>query len=284
MWGIGIHLVGFMLMMAPLQTGKNRWKGSCDMKGRVAIVTGGASGIGKGIAEVLLREGCKVMIADWNEQLGEQTIRELPIDQEYIGFIRTDVSKEDDIQNVIEGTLRRWGALDILVNNVGTHYYRDIEDVTIEDWDKVLSTDLRGHFLFAQKVLPHMKAKRSGTIVNIASIHALQTLKQFTVYAAVKGGVVAMSRGMALECAPYGIRVNTVLPGMTRNSGIEERKKQTSPEQRERNERDIAINIPLGRIAEAVEIGEAVAFLASDRASFITGSSLVVDGGESSHL
>jgi NAD(P)-dependent dehydrogenase (short-subunit alcohol dehydrogenase family) len=254
------------------------------MNGRVAIVTGGASGIGKGIAEVLLREGCKVMIADWNEQLGEQTIRDLTDDQERIGFIRTDVSKAADIQNVIDGTLERWTTLDILVNNVGTHYYRNMEDITIEEWDKVLGTDLRGHFLFAQKVLPHMKAQRSGSIVNIASIHALQTSKQFTVYAAAKGGIVAMSRGMALECASYGIRVNTVLPGMTRNSGVEERFKKTSPEQRESKERDMAFNIPLGRIAEAVEIGEAVAFLASDRASFITGSSLVVDGGESSHL
>jgi NAD(P)-dependent dehydrogenase (short-subunit alcohol dehydrogenase family) len=254
------------------------------MKGKVAIVTGGASGIGKGIAEVLLREGCKVMIADWNEQLGEQTIRVLKDDQESIGFIRTDVSKEAEIQNVIDGTLERWGALDILVNNVGTHYHREIEDVTIQDWDKVLSTDLRGHFLFVQKVLPHMKAKRSGSIVNIASIHAMQTLKHFTVYAAAKGGIIAMSRGMALEIAPYGIRVNTVLPGMTRNSEIEEKLKKIPPEQMESIERDMAINIPLGRIAEAVEIGEVVAFLASSRASFITGSSFVVDGGESSHL
>jgi NAD(P)-dependent dehydrogenase (short-subunit alcohol dehydrogenase family) len=255
-----------------------------DMNGRVAIVTGGASGIGRGIVEVLLREGCKIMIADWNEQLGEQTIRDLTVDPERIAFIRTDVSKEADIQNVIDGTLERWGALHILVNNVGTHYYRNMENVTIEDWDKVLGTDLRGHFLFVQKVLPHMKAKGSGSIINIASIHALQTSKQCTVYAAVKGGIVAMSRGMALECAPYGIRVNTVLPGMTRNSGVEERLQKMPSEQRESKEREMAFNIPLGRIAEAVEIGEAVAFLASDRASFITGSSLVVDGGESSHL
>jgi glucose 1-dehydrogenase len=254
------------------------------MNGRVAIVTGGASGIGKGIAEVLLREGCKVMIADWNEQQGEQTSRDITVDQERIGFIRTDVSNEADIQNVIDGTLARWKTVDILVNNVGTHYYRNMEDVTIEAWDKVLGTDLRGHFLFVQKILPHMKAKRSGSIINIASIHALQTSKKFTVYAAAKGGIVSMSRGMALECASYGIRVNTVLPGMTRNSGVEERLKNTSPEQRESKEKEMALNIPLGRIAEATEIGEAVAFLASDRASFITGSSLVVDGGESSHL
>ncbi|QGQ95950.1 SDR family oxidoreductase [Paenibacillus psychroresistens] len=254
------------------------------MIGKVAIVTGGASGIGRGIVEVLLREGCKVMIADWNEQLGEQTVRELSVNEDHITFIRTDVSKADDIQNVIDRTLERWGVLDILVNNVGTHYYRNIENVTLDEWDKVIGTDLRGHFLFVQKVLPHMKAKRSGAIVNIASVHALQTAKLFTVYAAIKGGIVAMSRAMALECAPFGIRVNSVLPGMTRNNGVEERLNKLSPELRESKERDMAFNIPLGRIAEAVEIGEAVAFLASNRASFITGSSLVVDGGESSHL
>ncbi|MDF2836519.1 MAG: family oxidoreductase [Paenibacillus sp.] len=254
------------------------------MHNRVAVVTGAAGGIGKGIAEVLLREGCRVVIADWNEELGRQTAEKLTEDKNRILFLRTDVANPQDIQRVMDESLARWGAIDVWVNNVGTHYYRKIEQVAVEDWDRVMATDLRGHFLGIQKVLPHMKSRGGGAIVNISSIHALQTLPGASVYAAAKGGMMAMSRSLALEAAPYGVRVNTVLPGKTRNLQDEARLAKTPPEERANQEREMARNIPLGRIAEASEIGETVAFLASDRAAFITGTTITVDGGESCHL
>jgi NAD(P)-dependent dehydrogenase (short-subunit alcohol dehydrogenase family) len=254
------------------------------LRNKVAIVTGAASGIGRGIAEVLLREACKVSVLDWDEREGERAILEMTEDRGRAQFIRTDVSKETDIIHAVERTVEKWGTVDILVNNVGTHYYNPVEKIMAEDWDRVLATDLRGHFLAIQKVLPVMKRRGRGAIVNIASIHAHQSLPHFTAYAAVKGGVISMSRSMALEFAPLGIRINTVLPGMTRNRNVERILASLGPEERAAKERGMARNIPIGRIAEAAEIGEAVAFLASDRASFITGASLVVDGGESSHL
>ncbi|MBM7565162.1 SDR family NAD(P)-dependent oxidoreductase [Paenibacillus sacheonensis] len=254
------------------------------MQDRVAIVTGAASGIGRGIAEVLLREGCRVSVLDWNEEIGSRAVLEMTEDRDRVRFIRTDVSREADISHAVERTVAQWGTVDILVNNVGTHYHNSVERTTADDFDKVLTTDLRGHFLAIQNVLPFMKEQGRGSIVNIASVHALQTQPHFSVYAAVKGGVVSMSRSIALEYAPLGIRINTVLPGMTRNSNVDRRMAPLNEKEREDLERKMARNIPLGRIAEAAEIGEAVAFLASDRASFITGSTLVVDGGESSHL
>jgi NAD(P)-dependent dehydrogenase (short-subunit alcohol dehydrogenase family) len=255
------------------------------MRGKVAIVTGAAAGIGRGIAEVLFREGCRVTVADWDEAQGERTAGELGAsDSERIQFVRTDVSKEADIRRMIDRTLQRWGTVDILVNNVGTHYYRPIEKIGTEDWDRVLATDLRGHFLAIQAVLPQMRSSGGGAIVNIASVHALQSQPHFSVYAAAKGGIVAMSRSLAMECSSCGVRINTVLPGLTRNANVDRSLSGLTPEERQRREQGMAKNIPLGRIAEPTDIGEAVAFLAGDRASFITGTTLVVDGGESAHL
>ncbi|MBW7455476.1 SDR family oxidoreductase, partial [Paenibacillus sepulcri] len=151
--------------------------------------------------------------------------------------------------------------------------------------DRVMAADLRSHFLAVQKVLPIMKQQATrGAIVNISSVHAMQTGPIHAAYAAAKGGVVALARSIALECAGYGIRVNTVLPGLTCNAHTHRWLAGLTAEQKADKEKEMSRNIPLGRIAEATEIGEAVAFLASDKASFITGASLVVDGGESSHL
>lgn len=273
------------------------------MRNKVAIVTGAAQGIGRGIAEVLLCEGCRVALVDWNEEQGRRTVEELAatysnggdaLDATLAGehltgkdrllFLQADVSKPEDIQRITEETAAKWGGIDILVSNVGTHYYRSIDQVTVEDWDRVIATDLRGHFLGAKEALPYMKSRGGGSIVHIASIHAVQSLAHASVYAAAKGGITAMSRSLALEFASFGIRVNTILPGKTRNSQDDSRLAKVPQEQRADKEKEMASNIPLGRIAEAVEIGEVAAFLASDKASFMTGATLHVDGGESAHL
>ncbi|CAM4217930.1 NAD(P)-dependent dehydrogenase (short-subunit alcohol dehydrogenase family) [Paenibacillus endophyticus] len=141
------------------------------MQDRVAIITGAAGGIGRGIAEVLLREGCRVVIADWNEELGRQAAEELEMSvHEERGanagnrvlFQPTDVSNPRDIERLMGNTLRHWNRIDILVNNVGTHFYRRIEQVAVEDWDRVMATDLRGHFFGIREVLPYMKSRNSG--------------------------------------------------------------------------------------------------------------------------
>ncbi|THF75004.1 SDR family NAD(P)-dependent oxidoreductase [Cohnella fermenti] len=258
-----------------------------EMQGRTAIVTGAAGGIGKGIAQVLLREGCNVAVLDWDEQEGERTAQALAASVNDAGrvlFVQTNMSVEADIVGAFEQTAKRWSRVDILVNNVGTHYYHPIEQIKAEDWDRVMATDLRGYFLTVRQAVPIMRRQGRGAIVNIASVHANQTAPHCSAYAAVKGAVAAMGRSMALELAPEGIRVNTVLPGYTRNANIERQLAGLTEEERAASEREMSRNIPLGRLAEAVEIGDAVAFLAGDKASFITGASLTVDGGESSHL
>ncbi|QTH40843.1 MULTISPECIES: SDR family NAD(P)-dependent oxidoreductase [Paenibacillaceae] len=254
------------------------------MKGKVAIVTGAAGGIGRGIVEVLLREGCRVAMLDWNEDAGQAAMSELTATGGEVLFIRTDVAKEEELQAAVEQTVSQFGDVHILVNNVGTHYYRPVEQIHSEELDRVLRTDLKGQFLLIQQVLPHMKRNQSGSIINIASVHAHVTLPGFSSYAAIKGGVTAMSRSLALELAPFGIRINAVLPGLTRNIAMDRYLSTIPVDNRKTREAELTRNIPLGRMAEPDEIGELVAFLASDKASYMTGSSLVIDGGVSIRL
>jgi NAD(P)-dependent dehydrogenase (short-subunit alcohol dehydrogenase family) len=254
------------------------------MKGKVAIVTGAAGGIGRGIVEVLLREGCRIAMLDWNEDAGQAAMSELTAAGGEALFIRTDVAKEEELQGAVEQAVSRFGDVHILVNNVGTHYYRPVEQMPSEELDRVLRTDLKGQFLLIQQVLPHMKRNQSGAIINIASVHAHVTLPGFSSYAAIKGGVTAMSRSLALELAPFGIRINCVLPGLTRNIAMDRYLSTIAADERKTREAELTRNIPLGRMAEPVEIGELVAFLASDKAAYMTGSSLVIDGGVSVRL
>ncbi len=255
-----------------------------QFSGQVVIVTGGGAGIGKGIAQCFAREGARVAIADWNEETGARSCAELAESGAEAVFIQTNVQRESDIEHAVDTALKTWGRIDVLVNNVGTHLYKNMLDITTEEWDRLIATDLRGHWLMSKKVLPHMMGRKKGSIVHIASVHAWQTRPAFTLYAAAKGGIVSMTRAMALECAPYGIRVNAVLPGYTVTSALETRLEQLGPDERETFLRKQAYNIPLGRLALPQEIGNAVVFLAGEQASFITGASLAVDGGETIHL
>jgi NAD(P)-dependent dehydrogenase (short-subunit alcohol dehydrogenase family) len=254
------------------------------MDSKICVVTGGAAGIGRGIVECLLQSGACVVIADWNEGDGEQTIRELTEFDDRVAFLRTDVSSEKDIDSVIAYTLDRWKQIDVVVNNVGTHYYEEIANISLENWDRVITTDLRGNFLMSQKALPSMKKNGNGSIVHIASVHAWQTLPHFSVYAAAKGGIVSMGRVMALECAPYGIRVNTILPGMTRNKKVDQHLSSLPANERPAALKKMADTIPLGRIADPRDIGDLVVFLSSERASYITGATIPVDGGVTARL
>lgn len=251
---------------------------------KVAIITGGAAGIGRGIVQCFVESGARVAIADWNDQDGESARDELVAKGYDVAYFKMDVKSESNINQVVEATLERFGRIDVLVNDIGTHLYKPVLEVSGDEFDKLIHTDLRGHFFMSKAVVPHMIDRRYGSIVHISSIHALATRPSFTLYAAAKGGIVAMTRGMALEWAPYGIRVNTVLPGMSRSKQFNHWLSELPPDDRVNRLKQSANNTPLGRIGEPKEIGHAVAFLASDLASFITGAILPVDGGESVHL
>ncbi len=247
------------------------------LDGRIAFVTGGARGIGRAITEKFVAEGATVTFADVDEAAGLQTAGELTAAGIQAIFCRTDITVEADVQRAIEGVVARHGTLDVLVNNAGVNAYYDATAMTEGEWNRVFDVDLKGAWLCAKHALQPMKRAGRGSIVNIASIHASLTIAGMFPYAAAKAGLLGLTRSLALEYGPSGIRVNAILPGYTRTRLVEEWL-QTQPDPVEMERRVIAIQ-PLRRMAAPADIANVVAFVASDEASAITGASLAVDCG-----
>src|SRR5215471_5469302 len=247
------------------------------LDGRIAFVTGGARGIGRAIAEKFVAEGATVTFADVDDAAGRQTARELTDAGIPVTFCRADITVEADVQRAIDAIVDRHGTLDVLVNNAGVNAYYDATEMTEAEWNRVFDVDLKGAWLCAKHALQPMKRAGRGSIVNIASIHASLTIAGMFPYAAAKAGLLGLTRSLALEYGPSGIRVNAVLPGYTRTRLVEEwMSMQPNPVETER--RTLA-NHPLRRIATPAEIANLVAFVASDEASAITGASLSADCG-----
>jgi NAD(P)-dependent dehydrogenase (short-subunit alcohol dehydrogenase family) len=253
-------------------------------QGNVAIVTGGANGIGKGIAQCFAREGARVVVADRREEDGRTVCEQLRRNGAETLFVKMDLQSEADLDRTVQQTLERFGRIDSLVNNAGTTFKKSIEELTATEFDRLISSDLKGMFLLTRKVIPAMKTIGGGSIVHISSVHSFRTEGGFSLYAGIKGGMVSATRAMAQELGPYGIRVNVVLPGLTRNKGMEEKLAKLAPEERMERLKPPGSNFPLGRIGEPEDVGNAVVFLSSFMASYITGTSLIVDGGQTLHL
>jgi NAD(P)-dependent dehydrogenase (short-subunit alcohol dehydrogenase family) len=252
------------------------------LQDRVVLVTGGARGIGRAIAERCVAEGASVAIADIDEAGGQQVAAELGAAGASCMFGRCDITREDDVAAIVEQTASRLGPIDVLVNNAGVGSYHDAAEMTEAQWDQVMGVDLKGAWLCAKHVLPGMRRLRRGSIVNISSIHAHVTVKGMFPYAAAKSGIVGLTRSLALDCAGDNIRVNALCPGFVRTYLVEEwLASQPDPAAAER---EMLAFHPLGRIAEPAEIAAFVAFLASDDASFVTGASLLADGGLSAQM
>jgi NAD(P)-dependent dehydrogenase (short-subunit alcohol dehydrogenase family) len=250
--------------------------------GKVAVVTGGAQGIGRAIVDKFAREGARVTFLDREEGAGAATARELGGNGGSVGFVRADVTRETEVEDAVRGVVGRAGRLDVLVNNAGVNAYFDATRMTEADWDAVFAVDLKGAWLCAKHALPAMTRAGGGAIVNIASIHAGLTIAGMFPYAAAKSGLVGLTRSLALDYAPANVRVNAVLPGWTRTRLVEEWfAKQSDPGEAER--RVLAVH-PLGRLSTPMEVANLVAFVASDEASAITGAALAVDGGLSARF
>ena len=247
------------------------------LDGRIAFVTGGARGIGRAIAEKFAAEGATVTFADVDEAAGQQTAGELTAAGIPVTFCRADITVEADVQRAIDGVVARHGTVDVLVNNAGVNAYYDATEMTEAEWNRVFDVDLKGAWLCAKYALQPMKRAGRGSIVNIASLHASLTIAGMFPYAAAKAGLLGLTRSLALEYGPAGIRVNAVLPGYTRTRLVEEWL-GTQPDPAEMERRVIAIQ-PLRRMAAPAEIANVVAFVASDEASAITGASLAADCG-----
>jgi NAD(P)-dependent dehydrogenase (short-subunit alcohol dehydrogenase family) len=238
---------------------------------RGVVVTGGARGIGRAIVETALREGARVAFIDFDAEAGSRTEQELGAP-----FLQADVTSEAEVASAASSAREVLGSVDVLINNAGRNVYADPVAMTEAEWDEVFAVDLKGAWLCAKHVLPGMIERGAGSVVNIASLHGRLTARGQFPYAAVKSGLVGLTRSLALELAPRGIRVNAVSPGYTRTAILQEYFDRSDDPELER--RVLGVH-PLGRVGEPEEIAEVVCFLASDAASFVTGADWAVDGG-----
>jgi 3-oxoacyl-[acyl-carrier protein] reductase len=243
------------------------------VEGKVAIVIGAARGIGAAIAERLFEEGVRVVVADTLEAEGRATAAELSEQGEAI-FIVTDVSRKASVDALIEATLARFGRVDILVQNAGIYPYSMLSDIPVEEWDAVLGVNLRGCFLAIQACARPMRDRKYGRIVLTSSITGPRvTSPGHGHYSASKAGINGLIRAAAIELAPEGITVNGIEPGNIMTEGLQA---ERSPEYI----RAMARAVPLGRLGTPREVAHAVLFLASDEAAYITGTTIVIDGGQ----
>jgi hypothetical protein len=252
-----------------------------DFQNKVVIVTGAAKGIGKGIAKVFSEKGAKVAVIDWDALEGEKTAQELRAQGRESIFIQCDVSKEDQVMAMIDTVVKTFGQIDVLVNNAGIGVYKPVLEASSEDWDRCLSVNLKGVFLCSKYAIPHMQKLGKGAIVNISSVHSHATVNGVAPYAASKGGITALTRNMAIYYGP-AIRVNAIAPGWVLTPLIQsifDSYPDPAEQQRQVENRQV-----MKRIGRPEDIGYAAAFLASDEASFITGTQLFVDGGLTAQL
>ncbi|MFC1972675.1 SDR family NAD(P)-dependent oxidoreductase [Chloroflexota bacterium] len=245
---------------------------------KVMLVTGGASGIGQASVLRCAREGAELVVVDINEAELRETERMLGELGEDALFIQADVTMEPHWQRVVNQVEERYGRLDILFSNAGNNLVRLITETTVEEWDAIFNLNLRGVFLGSKYVIPLMLKGGGGNIINMASTFGIIGFSKMPAYCASKGGVIALTRQLALDYAQHNIRVNCICPGPTltpRIKGYIEKDKTVE-------ERNLA-TVPMGRWAQPEEIAAVVAFMASDDTSYMTGAAIVVDGGQTIH-
>jgi len=247
-----------------------------DLKGKVAIITGARRGMGRSHAITLAKAGAKVVVADISLEDCEIVVDEIKKMKGEAMAVKCDVTKKEEVDNMVKAAVKKWGKVDILVNNAGICQFKPFLELTEEEWDRTIDINLKGYFLCAQAAAKEMVKQKSGVIVNIASIAMGQVGVGFPTlahYSASKGGIVAMTETLALELAPYNIRVNAIAPGAIDTPMVESTK--ADPKTMEAT----LSRIPLHRMGKSEEVSNLVLFLASDASSYMTGSTVVIDGG-----
>jgi NAD(P)-dependent dehydrogenase (short-subunit alcohol dehydrogenase family) len=247
------------------------------LSGRVAIVTGAASGIGRASSLAFAREGAQVIAADLDEQGGKETVARI-LGQGYEAFfIRTDVTSEMEAKRMVEETIHRWGRIDILFNNAGIVLVKSLEETTEAEWDRVMSVNVKGAFLATKHVVPHMRRNGGGAILNTGSIASFTGQVGTPVYTASKGAIALLTKSLALDFGRDRIRVNCLCPGITDTPMLREHLGHGA--EGEARIRARLSRVPLGEILKPEDVARAALYLVSDDSLGITGVLHVVDGG-----
>ena len=247
------------------------------LENKVALVTGGASGIGKATAELFAHEGARVAIAD-NSTDGRNTVQALQTAGAEAIFVSVDVSDSGQVARMVETALQAYGRIDILFNGAGILYYGTVLETDEQAWNRVISINLTGTYLCCRAVLPHMIRQGGGSIINVAStVGAHDACANAVAYVTSKGGVTLFTKAVAIDHAKQGVRVNALVPGATDTPMI---RNALTPEALEA----LAASHPIGRLGRPEELAKAVLFLASDDASFVTGTTMYVDGGQTAKI
>lgn len=241
---------------------------------KVALITGAGAGIGEATAELFVREGAKVMVADRDGALAERVAARLG---DNALACTADVSKSDQVQAMVEACVARFGGLDVLVNNAGFGCLGTVETLEEEAWDALMAVDLKGVFLCSKYAVPHLRRRGKSSIINMASTISVVGIKDRAAYVAAKGGVAALTRAMALDHAADGIRVNSVAPGVIASSYYDRMFEQVPDPVAFK--KGLEARSPINRMGQPVEIATMMLWLASDEASFATGAMFTVDGG-----
>ena len=245
-----------------------------DLKGKVAIVTGAGRGLGWSMAERLARDGASLVIAEIDPKSGDEKAAVISRMGQEVLAVQVDVSKWTDVERMVKQVLKQFGRIDILVNNAGLmgNYYL-VNDYPEEEWDRLIDVNLKGTFLCCKAVLPSMIKQKYGKIISLASVAGKEGNARMSAYSASKAAIIALTKTIAKEVAPYGIHVNCVSPALCETDMA----KDMTPEQRAL----LTSKIPLGRLGKPEEVAAVVKFLASDESSFVTGQCYDISGGRS---
>jgi NAD(P)-dependent dehydrogenase (short-subunit alcohol dehydrogenase family) len=243
------------------------------LQGKCAIVTGAGQGIGRALAKGLADQGAKIVIAELNPDNGATVAKDIEAAGNIARAITTDVSDENSVNKMVAETLRAFGTIDILVNNAAIFPASSVAEMKTDEWESVIRTNLTGTLFCSRAVMPTMKAKKAGRIVNFTSGRALEGSKHGAHYAASKGGIIGFTKSLALELAPHGITVNSICPGAIDTP---------QPKAHVKSEAEFyakAAKIPVGRVGQPEDLVGPVLFLASDWSNYVTGQMIVVNGG-----
>ncbi|PJO40718.1 SDR family NAD(P)-dependent oxidoreductase [Lysinibacillus xylanilyticus] len=245
------------------------------LENKVAIITGGGTGIGKETALLFAKEGAKVVITDINEQSGSAAVKDIQAFGGEALFVRHDVSNEDDWKKVADETINTFGKVDVLFNNAGIYIIKPLAEIELAEWNRLMSINVTGVFLGMKHIMPLMAKQNKGSVINASSIAGLTGAAGHVLYGASKGAVRIMTKDAAMEYASAGVRVNSIHPGYI-DTGMADYASETTGNSKEQLGKNL---FPLGRLGSVNEVAKMVLFLASDESSFSTGAEFVIDGG-----